>query len=280
LSTLQSLLLGVIQGLTEFLPISSTAHLVLAPTFFGFAEPPHAFDVALHIGTLLAVLVYFRSDWARLVRGGLKLLAERHVNEDIDRQLALLVVLGCVPAGIAGLLLQKKVAALAQPQQNPISYLVIATALIVVGLIMAWVDRRSRKARSIKNVSLGEALFVGVAQAVALIPGVSRSGSTITAGLMIGLTRESAARFSFLLSAPITAVAAAWDGQKLLRGAVPAAESIPASAFIVGILASGVVGWFCIHFLLEFLRKRSLWVFVYYRVVLGLFLIGLYWYNR
>jgi undecaprenyl-diphosphatase len=276
----QSLLLGIIQGLTEFLPISSTAHLVLAPTFFGFAEPPHAFDVALHIGTLLAVLVYFRMDWARLVQGALAFLRTREINGDPNRQMALLVVLGCIPAGIAGLLLQKIVEPLAHPQKHPVSYLVMATTLIGVGILMAWVDRVSRKTRSLKNLGTSEVLFIGVAQALALIPGVSRSGATITAGLVTGLTREAAARFSFLLSAPITLVASAYGCYKLVRHAGPPAEAISASAFIVGILASGVVGWFCIHFLLEFLKKRSLWIFVWYRMVLGVFLLVLWAHNR
>jgi undecaprenyl-diphosphatase len=276
----QSLLLGIIQGLTEFLPISSTAHLVLAPTFFGFAEPPHAFDVALHIGTLLAVLVYFRADWARLAQGALAILRTREINGDPDRKLAMLVILGCIPAGIAGLLVQKKVELLAHPQQNPVSYLVMATTLIGVGALMAWVDRVSRKSRSLKNLGTGEAMFVGVAQALALIPGVSRSGATITAGLLTGLTREAAARFSFLLSAPITLVAAAYGCLKLVRHSGPPAEVISAGAFVVGVVASGVVGWFCIHFLLEFLRKRSLWIFVWYRMVLGVFLLVLWANNR
>jgi undecaprenyl-diphosphatase len=276
LTILQSLFLGIIQGLTEFLPISSTAHLVLAPTFFGFAEPPHAFDVALHIGTLLAVLVYFREDWIRLIQSGLALLRTREVNGDPNRQMALLVVLGCIPAGLAGLALQKVVEPLAHPQKNPVSYLVMATTLIGVGLLMAWVDRVSRKTRSLKNLGISEALFVGMAQAVALIPGVSRSGATITAGLVTGLTREAAARFSFLLSAPITLVAAAYGCYKLVRHSGPPAEAISAVAFVVGILASGVVGWACIHFLLEFLKKRSLWIFVWYRMVLGGFLLLFY----
>jgi undecaprenyl-diphosphatase len=285
LTILQSLYLGIIQGLTEFLPISSTAHLILAPDlapkFLGFtSHPPHAFDVVIQSGTLLAVLFYFRHDWARLFRGGIELLKERTVDDDLDRKMALLVILGCIPAGIAGLLLQKKVEPLADPQQHPASYLVMGIALIGVGLIMAWADRVSRKQRAIKNMSTGEALFVGVAQATALIPGVSRSGSTITAGLMMGLTREAAARFSFLLSAPIMLVATAWDGVKLMRGHLPGAEAIPISAVVVGILAAAIVGFLCIHFLLEYLRKRSLWAFVFYRVVLGVFLIMLYTHNR
>jgi len=272
--------MGVIQGLTEFLPISSTAHLVLAPTLFGFAEPPHEFDVALHIGTLVALLIYFRADWIRLLHGGLRLLSTRRVDGDLDRRMALMVVLGCIPAGIAGLLFDKKVEEYTQLEKHPISYLIIGVALIGFGLLMGWVDRNSRKNRSIKNMSPGEATFIGAMQALALVPGVSRSGSTITGGLLIGLNREAAARFSFLLSGPIIALAAAWDGVKLLRHAVPDADSISAAAFLLGILASAVVGWFCIHFLLEFLRKRSLWVFVFYRIVLGIFLIVLYTHNH
>lgn len=285
MTILQSLYLGIIQGLTEFLPISSTAHLVLAadfaPGFLAFThQPPHAFDVALHIGTLLAVLFYFRADWARLILGGLDVLRTREVNGDVNRRLAVLVVLGCVPAGIAGLLLQKQVEALADPRQNPVSYLVMAMTLIGVALLMAWIDRVSRRTRSLKNIGTGEALFIGLAQAVALIPGVSRSGATITAGLVTGLTREAAARFSFLLSAPITLVATAYGCYKLVGHSGPPAVAISAGAFVAGILASGVVGWACIHFLLEFLKKRSLWVFVWYRMVLGIFLLVLWANNR
>ena len=277
----QSLYLGIIQGLTEFLPVSSTAHLILAPnfapSFLKFTEEqPHAFDVALHVGTLLALLIYFRAEWGRLIRGGLSLLRERTVDDDIDRKMALLIVLGCIPAAIAGPLLEKRVDELSDPHHHPASYLVMGVVFIVFGLLMGWVDRVSRKTRSVKNLSPGEAAFVGVAQAIALIPGVSRSGATITAGLVTGLTREAAARFSFLLSAPVVAGAAAWTGLKLLRHAVPGEEALSAGVFIAGILASAVVGWFCIHFLLEFLRKRTLWVFVFYRVVLGIFLIAFF----
>jgi undecaprenyl-diphosphatase len=272
--------MGVIQGLTEFLPVSSTAHLVLAPTLFGFADPPHAFDVALHVGTLIALVIYFREDWARLLRGVGRLASERRPAEDPDQKMALMVVLGCIPAGISGVLLDKKVEQLAQPETHPSAYLVMAIGLIAMGLLMGWVDRISRKARTIKNMTLGEAMLVGVAQALAVIPGVSRSGSTITAGLFVGLTREAAARFSFLLSAPVIAGAAAWDGLKLMRHAVTGEEAISAAALAAGVLASGIVGWFCIHFLMEYVRKRTLWIFVYYRVVLGIFLIGLWVHNR
>jgi len=281
----QSLYLGVIQGLTEFLPVSSTAHLILAPNFapafLKFAEqPPHAFDVALHIGTLIALLIYFRSEWGRLIRGGIGLLKTRTVDDDIDRKMALLVVLGCIPAAIAGPLLEKRVDELADPLHHRMSYLVMGVVFIVFGLLMGRVDQISRKTRSVKNLSPGNAFFVGVAQAIALIPGVSRSGATITAGLLTGLTREAAARFSFLLSAPVVAGAAAWTGLKLLHPGADA-EGIPsAGVFLAGIAASAIVGWLCIHFLLEFLRKRSLWVFVFYRIVLGVFLIGVWWHNR
>jgi undecaprenyl-diphosphatase len=281
----QSLYLGVIQGLTEFLPISSTAHLILAPNFapafLKFSEqPPHSFDVALHIGTLLALLIYFRSEWGRLIRGGVNLLRERTVGDDMDRKMALLVILGCIPAAIAGPLLEKRVDELADPHHHPASYLVMGVVFILFGLFMGWVDQNSRKARAMKNLSPGNAVFVGVAQAIALIPGVSRSGSTITAGLLTGLTREAAARFSFLLSAPVVAGAAAWTMLKLLHPGAEAEGTPSASVLLAGIVASAVVGWFCIHFLLEYLRKRSLWVFVYYRLVLGIFLIALWNHNH
>jgi undecaprenyl-diphosphatase len=272
--------MGVIQGLTEFLPVSSTAHLVLAPSLFGFGDPPHAFDVVLHAGTLIALLIYFREDWARLLKGALRLVQERRIDRDIDQRMALLVLLGCIPAGIVGLLFEKKVDELAQPETHPYAYLVMGVVLILFGLLMGWVDSLSKKARSIKNMTPGEATLVGVLQAFAVIPGVSRSGSTITAGLLVGLTREAAARFSFLLSGPLIAAAVLWEGQKLLRHTVVGEEALSAAAMAVGILSSAVVGYFCIHFLLEYLRKRSLWVFVYYRVVMGIFLIALFWHDR
>jgi undecaprenyl-diphosphatase len=273
----QSLLLGVIQGLTEFIPISSTAHLILAPQFVPMPQPTHTFDVALHAGTLLAVLLYFWRDWIQLLRGLLQTAVERRVGSDPQRRLGVMVLLACIPAGVAGLLFNDKVEHLAQPQKYPVSLLVIGGSLIGMGLLMWWADSCARKSRSETSIRGFDAGLIGFAQALALIPGVSRSGATITAGLITGLTREAAARFSFLMVTPVIAGAVLLKGAKLLQSGIAPAEQL---SLAVGVAAAAVSGYLCIRFLLRYLRHGSLGIFVGYRVFLGVFLIGLYFYNH
>lgn len=272
-----SLLLGVIQGLTEFLPISSTAHLILAPQFIPMEQPSHTFDVALHFGTLLAVVTYFWSDWIKLVRNTGRIIAERRVGTDPGRRLALFVALACLPAVAAGALFNSKVERFAEPDKYPVGLLVIGCSVLGVGLLMWWADACSRKSRSERNMVGFDAWFIGAAQALALIPGVSRSGATITAGLITGLTREAAARFSFLLSTPIIAGALLFKAKDVVEGGLPGGDWTP---YLAGSAASAVVGYICIRFLLGYIRNRSLNVFVAYRVFLGVFLIGLYFFNH
>jgi undecaprenyl-diphosphatase len=272
-----SLLLGVIQGLTEFLPISSTAHLILAPQFIPMEQPTHTFDVALHFGTLLAVVGYFHSDWAKLIKSAGRILAERRVGPDPSRRLALFVALACLPAVAAGALFNGKVERFAEPDKHPVSLLVIGCSLLGVGLVMWWADAYARKARSERHMVGFDAWFIGAAQALALVPGVSRSGATITAGLITGLTREASARFSFLLSTPIIAGALLFKAKDVLEGGLPGGDWTP---YLAGTAASAIVGYLCIRFLLGYIRNRSLNVFVGYRVFLGVFLIGLYFYNH
>lgn len=273
----QSLLLGIIQGLTEFIPISSTAHLVLTPQFVPMPQPSHTFDVALHAGTLLAVMLYFWRDWITLGRGLLRTVAERRVGNDPQRRLGVLVLLSCVPAGIAGVFLNDTVEHLSQPRENPVGLLVIGISLLVVGLLMWWADAYARKSRVETSIRGFDAAFIGLAQAVAIIPGVSRSGATITAGLITGLTREAAARFSFLMVAPVIGGAVLLKGTKMLEAGIPPAEQL---SLAVGVGAAAVSGFLCIRFLLGYLRHASMGIFVGYRMLLGTFLIALYFYNH
>jgi undecaprenyl-diphosphatase len=272
-----SLLLGVIQGLTEFIPVSSTAHLILAPQFIPMEQPSHTFDVALHFGTLIAVVAYFWSDWMKLFQNTGRILVERRIGAEPGRRLALFVVLACIPAVVAGLLFNKKIEQFADPDSHPVSFLVIGCSVLGVGLLMWWADAYSRKARSERHLAGFDAWFIGAAQALALIPGVSRSGATITAGLITGLTREAAARFSFLLSTPIIAGALVFKAKDLLETGLPGGDWTP---YLVGSAASGIVGYLCIRFLLGYIRTRPLTIFVGYRVFLGIFLIGLYFFNH
>lgn len=261
----QAVVLGVVQGLTEFLPISSSAHLILVPRLMGWRDFGLSFDVALHLGTLAALLIYFAPDWARLARGF------RPGAGDItlaERRLAWCIALGCVPAAVAGVLLEKTAETLFR---NP---LVIVGPMIGVALLMGAADRFFKHVRQIEGVRWQDALWIGCAQALALVPGVSRSGATLTAGLALGFRREDAARFSFLLSAPITAGAALFKLRDLASAGLPPHDRL---LFAAGILASAVVGYLCIAFLLAYLRRGSLLVFVLYRLILGVVLLAVFW---
>ncbi|MDW8106344.1 MAG: undecaprenyl-diphosphatase UppP [Armatimonadota bacterium] len=263
---LQAIWLGVLQGLTEFLPISSSAHLILMRFWFGWEiGDPQAelvFDVALHVGTLTAIVAYFWRDLARLARAAFS----RAPEHAVDKRLAWSIVVGCVPAAIVGALFEDPIEAFFRSQ-----YALIAGLLIGIGILMAVVDWCGRKQRALESVGMMDALLIGVAQACALIPGFSRSGITIVAGLMLGLQREAAARFSFLLATPITFGAAVWSFRNLFTGGVPHELVVP---MIAGGAAAMVVGWLCIAFLLRYLRTRSLMPFVVYRVVVGAATLG------
>ena len=255
----QAIVLGAVQGVTEFLPISSTAHLALTPWVFGWPDPGLAFDVALHVGTLAALLLFFRAEWLQLLQGGIALLGGK--RRAPNAQLALFLILATIPALIVGALLSHFAdTTLRHP-------LVIASALIVLALVLVVAERVGRRKTQLKDISTADALAVGCAQALAIIPGVSRSGVTITAGLFRGMTREAAARFSFFLSMPVIAAAVAktiFDG---IRHGFPAADPLPLAA---GIVVSGIVGYLSIAFLLRYLATHSTYIFVYYRIVLGI----------
>ncbi len=258
----QAALLGVVQGLTEFLPVSSTGHLILVPAILGWrggVVDSLQFDVALHLGTLIALLAVFWRDWLELIGPALASLTRRSLA-DAHARLAWFIVLGTIPGVVAGALLQKQV------ETTLRSPIVIGAAMIIVAFALAVLDRIGPQTRDEYSLGPGGALAIGIGQAFALIPGVSRSGSTIATGLGLGMTRASAARFSFLLSTPIIAGALAKEGLDVARQGLGADERL---VFAVGIVAAGISGYLCIRFLLAYLRRHSLMPFVIYRIVAG-----------
>lgn len=260
----QAAVLGLLQGLSEFLPISSSAHLSLAPWVFNWPTPGLAFDVSLHIGTLAAVAWYFRMQWIALTRGALRMIAGRRLPQDEQERTVVLIIIGTIPGGIAGLLLNDLADSVFRTPA------LTATALIVMGIVLWSVDRAAPATRELKDFTIRDALIVGFAQVAALVPGVSRSGATITAGRAIGADRSNAALFSFLLSLPITAAAAAFKVPEAVRGV---SSMTP---MIVGIVCAAVSGWAAIAFLLRLVRTRGYASFAIYRVVLGVAILALF----
>ncbi len=267
--SLEAFLLGVLQGLTEFLPVSSSAHLILAPWFFHWNSPfldSLTFDVALHAGTLLAILWYFWEDWLDLIRSFFRILVRRKADQFQER-LILYIILATIPAGIAGVLLEKTVES---SFRNPALSVV---PLVAVSFLMIFADKRSHASRPLEKLTLKDALIIGCAQAVALLPGVSRSGITITTGLLQGYEREAAMRFSFLLSTPAIAGAAFLQLRHLF-----VAEGTDWGLFTVGFVSSGVVGYLSIAFLMRYLRRHTLNIFAGYRLALSAAVImGILW---
>lgn len=257
MTTLQIIVLAIVQGLTEFLPISSSGHLVLVPAFAGWDDQGLMFDVAVHMGSLAAVCLYFRRDIVALLQGTLSLARGRH--REPGAALALCLALGTVPAAIAGLLFADWIEAnLRDPS-------VVVITLSVFGILMALADRFGRRERNITDVTLGSALLIGIAQAMALIPGTSRSGITITAGRMLGFAREDAARFSFLLSAPVILLA----GSYKLLGLVLAGVPVAWAELALGVVVSGIVAYLSIEFFMRFVSRIGLLPFAVYRLLLA-----------
>lgn len=264
----QAIILGIVQGLTEFFPISSSAHLIIIPWILGWDDGGLTFDVALHVGTLAAVVIYFFKDWVQIIAHGFGLNIGHDPGLSKNPNLLWLLALGTIPGGIAGFLFEK------QAEHAFRSPYIIAITMIVFGLILWFADATGRKQKDISHVSAFDALAVGTAQALAIIPGVSRSGITMTASLFRNLDRTTAARFSFLLSTPIIAGAAA----KKFYDVHKAAGGIPhdmQAAFIAGIIASAITGCLTIAFFLNFLRRRSLAAFVWYRIIFGIIVVAL-----
>jgi len=267
-TVIQAVILGIVQGLTEFLPISSSGHLIIVPFLFGWTDPfitSLAFSVMLHIGTLVALLVFFRADWQRLVPAGLATIRDRSFRADPDRRLAWLLVAATIPAAIAGFFLNDVI------EEQIREPGLVALTLVIGGAIMWLADHWGSQTRDVDDVTFPLATGLGVAQALALVPGISRSGISISAGRFAGLNREAAARFSFLMATPITAGAAILEIRKLATG--EAGVTVAFVPLIAGLIAAFVTGMFAIGFMLRFLRTRSLNVFVAYRLILAAIVI-------
>lgn len=269
---LQALILGIVQGLTELLPISSSAHLNLFPWVFGWDEISASFDVALHIGTLFAIVIFFFKDWIELIKGGYKQVVKK--EKSTEGKIFWYIVISTIPTAILCLILDKisekvieKLALGFNIEEKMVEILLIAIALIVMGIILYIVDKKSKSDVEYEDITLKQSLLISMSQAIAAaFPGVSRSGITMTVGRGMGLKRESVAKYSFLLSTPIVTVAALYELKHF-------AFNLP---FVVGVLASFIVGVLVIKFLLEYLKKGSFKVFAIYRVILGLLIIGLF----
>lgn len=273
---IQAIILGIVQGLSEFIPISSSAHLIIVPWLFGWDDPvldSLSFDVALHLGTLVALLWFFAADWVRLIRAGVASIVERKIGDNADRRLAWLIVIGTIPGAIAGILGEKAIEELFHKPNAPIvpaAMIAMAVIIALLGALLFIAERIAQHLRGMNRISLKDSILIGLSQALAIFPGVSRSGSTITAGLALGLQRETAARFSFLLSAPIIAGAGAKSFLEIYgsikAGAIAQNELV---LFPIGFVTAAISGYFCIRFLLHYLQKNSTDIFVYYRWALA-----------
>ncbi|MFD1216290.1 undecaprenyl-diphosphate phosphatase [Microbulbifer celer] len=260
----QIIILSLIQGITEFLPISSSAHLILPHQVLGWSDQGLAFDVAVHFGSLLAVVTYFRKDVWSLICDGLGGFRSGQFSD--DGRLAWLIVLATIPAGLVGLTFKGFI------ETHLRSSAVIATTTILFGALLWWADVRGTRREGLAQLTWKKALMIGAAQALALIPGTSRSGITMTAGLMLGMKREAAARFSFLMSIPVIALSALLLTLELLE-----APAVDWSSILLGVVLSGISAYLCIHFFLQFISRIGMAPFAIYRFILGGALFLMIW---
>jgi len=267
LSWLEAIVLGIVQGITEFLPISSTAHLRIAPELFGWGDPGAAFSAVIQLGTVAAVIIYFAKDVLRLAGAFFESIAHRAPFETSDSRLAWFVVIGTIPVGIAGLLFKKSI------ESSLRSLYVIAGAMIILAVVLYAAERLASHRRRLDQMTLADGILIGVCQAFALIPGSSRSGTTLTGALAVGLKREDAARYSFLLSIPATTAAGLFELRHFVRAS--GGEHLTAGPLILGTLVSFGAGILAIAGLLRFLRTHTTTVFVVYRILLGSLLLVL-----
>lgn len=264
MTIIQSVILGVVQGLTEFLPVSSSAHLNLFPWVLGWGKMPESFDLALHIGTLLAIVIFFFKDWIKLFVGGYKQAVRK--EKSIEGKIFWYLVISTIPAGILSIILDKIASKIIGDNLN-LEMIVIAITLIVMGIILYVVDKKAKSKTEYKEISLKQSVLIGVSQALAAaFPGVSRSGITMTVARGLGVDRESAARYSFLLATPITVAAVIFDLKNIILTDI---------SMWIGILASFLVGLAIIKFLLDYLKKGSFKAFAIYRIIVGLIVIGI-----
>ncbi len=276
---IQSLVLGIFQGLSEFIPISSSAHIIIIPWLFKWTDPAIdslTFDVALHLGTLLAVIVFFASDIRRLLSAWVRSIGERKIGTDLDRRMAWYLFIACIPGGIIGVLFEHKVQTSFHVVPIPqLSMILMAVVVALLGGLLWLADSLASHKRGFDRLSFKDSIIIGLAQALAIFPGVSRSGSTITAGLALGLERETAARFSFLLSAPIilgAGLKSLYDFSKSYAGGGISSSEL--AIFPIGFAAAAVAGFLCIKFLMAFLKRHSTKVFAWYRFGLAAFVLA------
>ncbi len=270
MSIIQAIILGIVQGLTELLPISSSAHLNLFPWLLNWGELPESFDVALHIGTLFAILVFFFKDWIELLKGGYQRVVKK--EKTTEGKIFWYIVIATIPAGILSLVLDKisekiidGLSNSLQVERITVEMVLIAIALIVMGILLYFVDKKSKSKIPYQDITLKQSVLISVSQALAAaFPGVSRSGITMTVGRKMGIDRESVAKYSFLLSTPIVAAAALYEMKHFVF-------DLP---FFIGVLTSFLVGLFVIKFLLNYLKKGSFKIFALYRVFLGILILA------
>ena len=265
MDSLQVILLALVQGITEFLPISSSAHLILVPHLLGWQDQGLAFDVAVHVGTLAAVVFYFRTELARMAVDWGRSCAGRGASA--EARLAWLVILATIPVVLAGLFLHRLV------EHELRAPLVIAFATIGFGVLLWLADRLGRQIRTTASLGVKDAILIGLAQVLALIPGTSRSGITMTAALALGLSRTDAARFSFLLSIPTILMAGGYESWQLLSHTGP----VDWGAILLGTALAAISAWLSIHFFLRLIERIGMWPFVAYRLVLGMVLLWVFW---
>ena len=259
--SIQALVMGIVQGLTEFLPISSSGHLVLVPWLFGWKDPfidSVAFTVVLHMGTLLALLAYFWRDWLTLIPAGFAAIRDRSFKGDQDRKMAFLLVVATIPAVLVGPIFESKFEELVREPAR------IAVMLCVGAAVLWLADRWGARRREMDSLTFRESLGIGIAQVVALVPGISRSGISISAGLFMGLNRQAAARFSFLMATPVIGGAGVWEARKFLTH--EAGPSPEMNVVVIGFIAAAISGILAVHFMLEFLKRQPVTIFVVYRV--------------
>jgi len=261
--------LGVVQGLTEFLPISSSAHLILVPWLFGWNPEGLAFDVALHVGTAVAILAYFWRDWVKMAHEAIRGLLQGRPLHNEQARVAWLIAAGSIPAAAAGLGLESAIETYFR------SPLVTVWTLILFALLLHYAERRSRQTRSLAGLNMVDALWIGGSQAIALVPGVSRSGITISAAMLRNMDRSSAAQFSFLLSTPVVVGAGMLEALKLWTNAAENASGAAAASgrwdvILIGSLTASVTGFLCIKYFLRYVRTRGFMPFVIYRIIVAL----------
>lgn len=267
---LQIVVLAVVQGLTEFIPVSSSAHLILVPTLTDWTDQGLTFDVAVHLGSLLAVVLYFRHDLRRMAVSWIRSLRRgnlRQAGADPDARLAWWVILSTVPVCVVGFALHDVVEGYAR------SPLVIGAAMIGFGLVLSFADWRASGKRSEYQLHLRDAILIGLAQVLALIPGTSRSGITMTAALLLGMSREGAARFSFLMSIPVIALASSLEVFGLIR----AVQEVEWLGLVAGVVLSGASAYICIYYFIAFIQRIGMQPFVIYRIALGFLLLWIFW---